>query len=42
MPSNQSGPNAQMNVGVIHDSGDQVNINATNVNYQHAYGEFDD
>ena len=42
MPSNQSGPNAQMHVGVINDSGDQININATNVHYQNAYGEFDD
>ena len=42
MPSNQSGPNAQMHVGVVHDYGDQVNINATSVHYQHAYGEFDD
>ena len=44
MPSNQSGPNAQMNVGVVHDYGDQVNIsNATNANihYHHACGEFD-
>ena len=31
-----------MHVGIIHDSGDQVNINTTNVYYQHAYGEFDD
>ena len=45
MPSNQSGLNAQMNVGVIHDSGDQVNINNTtsaNVHYYHACGEFND
>ena len=45
MPSNQSGPNARMQVGVVHDYGDQVNINnATNANfhYHHAYGEFDD
>ena len=42
MPSNQSGPNAQMHVGVINDSGDQININATSVHYQNAYGEFDD
>ena len=45
MPSNQSGPNAQMHVGVINDSGDQININnATNANvhYHHAYGELDD
>ena len=45
MPSNQSGPNAQMQVGVVHDYGDQVNINnatSANVYYQHAYGEFND
>ena len=42
MPSNQSGQNAQMQVGVVHDYGDQVNINATNAHYHHAYGEFDE
>ena len=34
-----------MNVGVVHDYGDQTIINnATNANvyYQHAYGEFND
>ena len=33
MPSHQNGSNAQMHVGVAHDHGDQININATNVNY---------
>ena len=45
MPSNQTGPNAQMNVGVVNDYGNQIIINnATNANvyYQRACGEFDD
>ena len=43
MPSNQSGPNAQMHAGVYNDvTGPQTIISGTNVHYQHAYREFGD